>query len=329
MLGENVYHQGRGIRTNFINDYRSIIDEKVWSILLGDVLNVIYNFEYSLVPSLTGLTFEEKLYSGYAGSLDLFSDRQQIACVANNHFAQHGRRRCDFTLDQLHERNISVCGLHPGPTTIRDKDKNYKLWNCSFINENYFDGAYWLVDQLTLTNHFKDQFKADDDFWVLSLHWGNEYEMIPSITQREIAHSMIDLGVDLIIGHHPHVVQGLEIYKGKYIFYSLGNFIFDQNFSELTQIGLSVKMNHEYYPSYKLYFTRQENYVVKSIEETTIDYLNINNDEGFILSYNTKINPQSARKAMKYEYLLNIFGSDIDVIKYLLKKSFIPHRKKR
>lgn len=326
-MGENVFHQGRGIRTNFINDYRSIIDERVRSILLGDVLNVIYNFEYSLVPSLTGLTFEEKLYSGYADSLELFSDKQQIACIANNHFAQHGRRRCDFTLDQLHARNISVCGIHPDPTIIRDNERNLKLWNCSLINENYFDGAYWLVDQLTLTNHFKDQFKAENDFWVLSIHWGNEYEIIPSVSQQEIAHSMIDLGVDLIIGHHPHVVQGLEIYNGKYIFYSLGNFIFDQNFSRLTQVGLSVKLNLGSLPSYELYFTIQKNYMIKSVEKTTIDYLNVNNDGGFISSFGTKINPRSARKAMKFEYLSNIYRTDFDVFKHIFINSLISQRK--
>ncbi len=66
------------------------------------------------------------------------------------------------------------------------------------------------------------------DVLIVSLHWGIEYEKRPTKQQRVLAHSIIDWGADLIVGHHPHVMQGIEIYKGKVIAYSLGNFIFDQ-----------------------------------------------------------------------------------------------------
>jgi poly-gamma-glutamate synthesis protein (capsule biosynthesis protein) len=58
--------------------------------------------------------------------------------------------------------------------------------------------------------------------------------------QQQVGHQLIAAGADIIIGHHPHVIQGLEIYQGKPIFYSLGNFIFDQYFSSDTQEGLGV-----------------------------------------------------------------------------------------
>jgi poly-gamma-glutamate capsule biosynthesis protein CapA/YwtB (metallophosphatase superfamily) len=67
------------------------------------------------------------------------------------------------------------------------------------------------------------------DLVVVSLHWGVEYVDQPSKAQREMAHRLIDEGVDLILGHHPHWLQGLEVYHDKLIAYSLGNFIFDQN----------------------------------------------------------------------------------------------------
>ncbi|HAX97604.1 MAG TPA: hypothetical protein DCY12_01575 [Candidatus Atribacteria bacterium] len=67
------------------------------------------------------------------------------------------------------------------------------------------------------------------DFIIVSLHWGLEYESLPHPHQVEVAHQLIDNGVDLIIGHHPHVIQGIEKYRGKYILYSLGNFLFDQH----------------------------------------------------------------------------------------------------
>jgi poly-gamma-glutamate synthesis protein (capsule biosynthesis protein) len=71
-----------------------------------------------------------------------------------------------------------------------------------------------------------EQFRAFNDFIIISIHWGVEYSGYPLDEQIDIAHSIIDAGADAVIGHHPHVFQGIEIYKGRPIFYSLGNFIF-------------------------------------------------------------------------------------------------------
>ena len=78
------------------------------------------------------------------------------------------------------------------------------------------------------------------DFIIANVHWGVEYTHYFNDHQQDIAHQLIDSGVDMIIGHHPHVVQGMEVYNSKPIFYSLGNFIFDQYFSKETQEGLGV-----------------------------------------------------------------------------------------
>lgn len=83
------------------------------------------------------------------------------------------------------------------------------------------------------------KFASTSDFLILNIHWGNEYETSYSKLQQEIAHKMIDRGVDLIIGHHPHVIQPAEEYRGKLIFYSLGNFIFDQERLD-TRAGIAV-----------------------------------------------------------------------------------------
>jgi poly-gamma-glutamate synthesis protein (capsule biosynthesis protein) len=80
-----------------------------------------------------------------------------------------------------------------------------------------------------------------DKFMIISMHWGEEYKTKNSQAQQDLAHKIIDAGADLIIGHHPHAVQDVEQYKNKMIFYSLGNFIFDQYFSEETQQGLAVR----------------------------------------------------------------------------------------
>ena len=101
----------------------------------------------------------------------------------------------------------------------------------------------------------------------MHIHWGFEYDTKPSSRQREIAHKLVDSGADVVIGHHPHVVQPIEIYKGKAIFYSLGNFIFDQNTKE-TKRGFGVgtvyrdgRMEYYLFP-----------YTIKSFQPTTMPH---------------------------------------------------------
>lgn len=80
------------------------------------------------------------------------------------------------------------------------------------------------------------------DLVIATMHAGAEYLSGYTTQQQQAAHAFIDAGADVVIGTHPHVVEPLEIYKGKAIFYSLGNFIFDQNFSFGTTHGLAVEM---------------------------------------------------------------------------------------
>lgn len=83
--------------------------------------------------------------------------------------------------------------------------------------------------------------KREADFVIVSMHAGHEYTLEPSERQRDFARAAIDAGAELVIGHHPHVVQRAEVYEGKYIFYSLGNFVFDQMWSQETREGLVLK----------------------------------------------------------------------------------------
>jgi poly-gamma-glutamate synthesis protein (capsule biosynthesis protein) len=73
-------------------------------------------------------------------------------------------------------------------------------------------------------------------------HWGREYMTEPDNGEITLAHEFIDSGVDLVIGSHPHVVQTKEEYNGKIIYYSLGNFVFDQYFDPNTREGLAVEV---------------------------------------------------------------------------------------
>ena len=82
---------------------------------------------------------------------------------------------------------------------------------------------------------------ADVDVVMVSLHWGTEYATSSDAYQQGVARALVDGGVDLVIGHHPHVVQEVERYKDGWIVYSLGNFVFDQFFSKETMSGLMVR----------------------------------------------------------------------------------------
>lgn len=81
-----------------------------------------------------------------------------------------------------------------------------------------------------------------DAYKILFVHWGNEFINYPSSQQKKFAHWLIDSGYDLIVGMHPHILQGYEVYKGKYIFYSIGNFVFDMAW-EPTHYGAIVNVD--------------------------------------------------------------------------------------
>ena len=80
------------------------------------------------------------------------------------------------------------------------------------------------------------------DALVVSLHFGEEYQRIHNKRQEDLSHTAIDSGAKIVVGHHPHVTQDMENYTGGLIAYSLGNFIFDQNFSEETMRGAALEI---------------------------------------------------------------------------------------
>ncbi len=104
-----------------------------------------------------------------------------------------------------------------------------------FVNYNEF---VWKGNEKALSDIALA--KEQTDFVIIYTHWGKEYvDATPEM--KTLAHEFIDVGADLVIGSHPHVVQVTEEYRGKWIYYSLGNLIFDQYFRPETQAGLIVR----------------------------------------------------------------------------------------
>lgn len=88
-----------------------------------------------------------------------------------------------------------------------------------------------------------DKASANSDFQIIFVHWGTEYSERSNKEQRALAKRLVNFGADLIIGHHPHVVQEVGLVEGVPVFYSLGNYIFDQYFSEAVQTGLLLNLD--------------------------------------------------------------------------------------
>lgn len=157
--------------------------------------------------------------------------------LANNHLSDQGTKGITETGNNLTDLNFSFAGCVDGKTG----ECSYKIMDLGGkkIGLAGFSMVYQPFDLVAAGQIIKD-LKAKTDLTVVNVHWGTEYEHQFSAKQQIVAHSLIEAGADVIIGHHPHVIQGLEIYQGKPIFYSLGNFIFDQYFSPETQEGLGV-----------------------------------------------------------------------------------------
>lgn len=157
--------------------------------------------------------------------------------IANNHLTDQGQRGVQETEKNLNHSGSYYSGCADGvvgpcsATSTLVSDIKVGMVGLSMVYKNL---------DMEKVNELLDNVGAANDFVVVNVHWGQEYEHKVSQKQRDFGHFLIDNGADLVIGHHPHVIQGVERYQDKLIFYSLGNFIFDQYFSRDTQEGLAV-----------------------------------------------------------------------------------------
>ena len=160
-----------------------------------------------------------------------------IVSISNNHAVDVGWDSRDTTIAALDTAGVGWCG-HP---TEVDASSVY------YGKENGMKYAFVCLHDATTNLDYDaavdliDYIDADVDYVIVSIHWGIEYQHKPNYNKQvDPAHRMIDAGADFVIGHHPHVVQSFEVYNDRFIFYSLGNFIFDQYWSTETQEQLAI-----------------------------------------------------------------------------------------
>jgi poly-gamma-glutamate capsule biosynthesis protein CapA/YwtB (metallophosphatase superfamily) len=179
----------------------------------------------------------------------------KILSIANNHAMDYGRQAMEDTLSRLKSAGIDPVGGGIDATQAKNPViKEINKTKFAFLAYTDLCPLSWrattdssginCVTENDLDNVKKEisDAKKISDIVIVSLHSGIEYSQTISQFQQDFARSAIDAGADLLIGHHPHVVQKSEQYKDKWIFYSLGNFVFDQDFSQETMQGLIVKV---------------------------------------------------------------------------------------
>ena len=150
--------------------------------------------------------------------------------LANNHTLNGGSSMLGNTKSVLTKAGITPIGdqAHVGEGTFSYQNQRLTIITINSLGDN------------TNINSKIEAAKNNGAFVLILPHWGSEYSQTHSQSQARLAHAWIDAGADLVMGSHPHVVSDAELYKGKPVFYSLGNLLFDQTFSESTKRGLVI-----------------------------------------------------------------------------------------
>jgi poly-gamma-glutamate synthesis protein (capsule biosynthesis protein) len=181
---------------------------------------------------------KEFTFRGPADSAGALTDGNiRVVSLANNHSKDWGTAAFQDTMTHLKEAGVSWCGAgnnadeaySPAVLTARGKKVAFVAftgvipdgWPATAANP----GCATTTDRERVARSIRDA-RSRADFVVASFHWGIELATSPNEEQRRLAHLAVDSGADLVLGHHPHVVQGFEVYRNRLIAYSLGNYVF-------------------------------------------------------------------------------------------------------
>lgn len=145
----------------------------------------------------------------------------EVVNIANNHTFDYGQLGFEETLQSLDKADIAYCGYE------HEVIKEIKGIKIGFMGFCQFGNR-----EKQLNKEIKEQIKTlktKVDLMIVSFHWGSELAVKPSPKQYELAKIAVEAGADLVLGHHPHVLQGIGEYQGKTVVFSLGNFCFGAN----------------------------------------------------------------------------------------------------
>lgn len=175
-----------------------------------------------------------------------------ILNLANNHALDQWVKGLEITRELLSQIGIDQVGTGKNkdeawePTIITRNDIRIAFIGASYASYN--DNGTGIsphvarMQETTRLIEAIQKAKEISDIIIVTMHAGQEYTLKTTPLQESFARTAIDNGADIVIGAHPHWIQPIERYKEKYIFYSLGNFVFDQDFSPETKTGLTLKI---------------------------------------------------------------------------------------
>jgi len=234
----------RGVRIHAEkNGSNEFIFNKITPILLENDL-VVANLEGPITDAKSmsvtaGPTQPESITFTFDPSLakTLFDQNIRIVDVGNNHILNFGVPGVETTEKYLTQAGVEYFGAPQTKESIIKEIGGIKI---AFVSYNYYEFRGDLAKAQKATHDEIIRVKPLSDIVVVFCHWGDEYKLKNNAEQKNLAHEFIDRGADLVIGSHPHVIQNIEEYNGKRIYYSLGNFIFDQDFNENVKNGLGV-----------------------------------------------------------------------------------------
>ncbi len=179
-----------------------------------------------------------------------------VLSTANNHSFDQSADNINFTIEYLKSQNILPVGTFSSVSPPREGElegvverNGIKFGFLAYSYTAFNDGGKSTHSQIATMDILKMQQDVrglkghNADVVIVNMHAGTEYTRHPNQNQIDFARAAIDAGADVVIGHHPHWIQDIETYKDKPIFYSLGNFVFDQMWSQDTREGLMVKLN--------------------------------------------------------------------------------------
>lgn len=182
--------------------------------------------------------------------------------IGNNHVYDYKQKGFDDTIDTLKKHNINYFG--EGIKLIKEV-KGVKLGFLGYKGYNDYPEF-----RAQIKNEIKELKSKGCNAILVSFHWGLESQYYPTETQKNLSHYAIDNGANLIIGHHPHVLQSIEKYKNAIICYSLGNFCFGGNFNPKDKDTMIFQIKYNFKNG------KFENYKVKIIpcRISSVDYIN-------------------------------------------------------
>lgn len=164
----------------------------------------------------------------------------RVVNLGNNHILNFGREGVRSTISELEKAGVWYFG-DPIYHSVH-LEHAFSPIVFAFINYNEFNALAGSGKAASTTIKQIQLVRATGALPIVYAHWGIEYATTSSANSRELAHRFVDAGAGIVIGSHPHVVQEHEVYNNKHIYYSLGNFIFDQYFSEDVTHGLLLNV---------------------------------------------------------------------------------------